>query len=88
MKRIDTKGVMKLFGVTQMTVWNWRKGRGDKELLPAYQDTSARRAFGRIPVYFDEDEVLAWAQRNGVRLASTGRVPGVHTPRRELREVR
>lgn len=58
--RLTTKDVMGAFGVTPMTVYNWRMGSPTREPLPA--ETVGRSVFYRAA------RVKAWARRHGVPL--------------------
>jgi predicted DNA-binding transcriptional regulator AlpA len=57
-KTLTTKQLMAGFGVSDMTVFTWRKGTATKEPIPHTVD-------GRS-VTFPVSEVKAWAKKHGV----------------------
>lgn len=58
-RTLTQQQVCTLFGVTPMTLYNWRRHKG----LPAHPVASESGSI-RL-VYYDRDEVLAWARRTG-----------------------
>lgn len=53
---LTTKDLQRLFGVTYMTVYNWRRRHG----LPCSQELNGRR----YTVRFHPDDVRTWAEEN------------------------
>lgn len=70
--RLTTKDVVAAFGVTPMTVTNWRAGTPTRTKLPF---TKRGRA-----VSYQPDKVRGWAEKNGVPIADEAALAG-GTPR-------
>lgn len=68
--RLTTKQVMAGFGVSDMTVFTWRRGTNTRSVLPCHADGTR--------VYFKEAEMAKWAKKNGVEWNPTAaaKVPG------------
>lgn len=49
------------FGVTTMTIYNWRKNKG----LPSVSIPSSGQ---KEPIRFDSIKVLEWAEENGIEV--------------------
>lgn len=60
--RFNTQDVMSLFGVSHMTVYQWRKGTARKTPLPAIE----KRVGARLTVEFTEKTLRKWARENNV----------------------
>ncbi len=56
----DMQDVQRAFGVTQMTIWNWRQKRGFPVFYIPGPNASAVR--------FIPDEIRKWAKDNGYRI--------------------
>lgn len=65
---MTTNQVMALFGVSYMTVYNWRtfKGRGARKTIPCHKEPRGSRE----GVFFLKSEVVAWAASAGVKTDS------------------
>lgn len=59
------------FGITGLTLLNWRKGTATKEKLPHLAKTTPG---GRVSIAFEEAKVRAWAKKHGLefKLAEAG----------------
>lgn len=57
--RLTTKDLQEAFGVTPMTIYNWRQGTPTRDPLPA-------EAKGRS-VFYRPARVKAWASRHGIK---------------------
>lgn len=62
-KQLITSDLMQMFGVGQMTIYNWRKGSTRISPLPFYTEA---RGSERHQVYFLGKEVRLWAKANGI----------------------
>ncbi len=73
---LTTEQLMKIFGVTYMTIYNWREGRDKKKStkLPFHK----RKAGKRHRVFFKWHEVKEWADYEGL---------GVLISSRELKKI-
>ncbi|MNK65503.1 hypothetical protein D3C87_848000 [compost metagenome] len=69
--RLTTKDVEDAFGVTPMTVYNWRKGTPTREPLPA--EVEGRRVFYRAA------RLKAWAKRHGIPLLKDPEAVSAHS---------
>lgn len=67
MEELSIKDLMKMFGVTLMTITNWRKG--STRITPLPTETRARGS--RNQVYFTKEKVLAWAKENEINLVES-----------------
>lgn len=64
--KLSIKDVQKMYGVTLMTVNNWRKGSKKKEPLPSHSEP--RGITGRKDgVYFLKSVVRAWAKKHNIK---------------------
>lgn len=77
-QKLTTADLQKAFGVTGMTVHNWRKGTPQRPALPAESD--GRR------VVFSAEAVRRWAVKAGVPVADesallAGTAPGKPGPK-------
>ena len=62
--RLNVSDIIVMFGVTYMTVYNWRKGiRTNKTKLPYHTDSRGEK---RHSVYFIKSEVKKWAIENRI----------------------
>lgn len=59
-QKLTTKDLTDVFGVTPMTIFNWRRGTPTREPLPA--ENEGRRVFYRPA------RLKAWAKRHGIPL--------------------
>lgn len=66
-KQLNTSDVMAMFGVGQMTVYNWRKGSARVTKLPFYTETAGSE---RHRVYFLGKEVRLWAKANNIPIVN------------------
>lgn len=62
-EELNTNDLLRMFGVTSMTVHNWRKGLSGRTLLPFH----TRPRGIRLGVYFYKDEVEVWAAENNIK---------------------
>lgn len=62
---LTVRQVQKLFGVTLMTVTNWRAGKNGRTPLPFH---TKPRGEQRHLVFFKQGEVTKWARRNGIEM--------------------
>ena len=58
--------VCKLFGITNMTLWNWRQGTTKMKPLPEAKPNK-QNGF-KYTLRFNQKTLLAWAERNHVEL--------------------
>lgn len=77
--RLTTKDLTRAFGVTPMTITNWRKGTPTRTALPAIIK-------GRNVVY-SAAQVEKWAQRNEVLLVEPLTPQGREKPGPKLRHL-
>jgi hypothetical protein len=64
---LNTEQLMRIFGVTLMTVYNWRypHPNGKKSVIPYHRKKSGDR---RRRIYFKWVEVKKWAKENNVEV--------------------
>lgn len=60
---LRTADLIKAFGVTGLTLLNWRGGTATKDPLPVNIKTTEG---GRNSVSYDEAKVRAWAKKHGL----------------------
>lgn len=78
-EEMKTLDVQNLFGVTPMTVYNWRTKGDENKRIPHH--TTVRGT--RNGVVFKRSEVLAWAASNRIKLAN-GVVPVLPRARAQI----
>lgn len=61
--RLSAKQVQDGFGVSAVTVYNWRKGLNGRTKLPVHAKPRGEKMSS---VYFELEEVLKWADKNNV----------------------
>jgi hypothetical protein len=61
--------VCQVFGVSSMTLWNWRQGT--KSLAPLPVATPKKATEGRQVLRYNPVGLLAWAKKHGVVVAKT-----------------
>lgn len=66
--KLTTAQAMRVLGVSDMTLWLWRKGTPTKTPLPFHDDNEGG---GRPMIHYRASEITAWAKKNGVELAET-----------------
>jgi transcriptional regulator with XRE-family HTH domain len=66
-KELTTKDLCDRFGVTLMTINNWRKGTKRITALPFETRTRVAARGHGTEVYFLESKVKKWAKDNNVR---------------------
>lgn len=63
-RQLTTKDLERVFGVTAMTLYLWRRGTATRSKLR----TAPKKRGERSVAYYEED-VIAWAKRHDVPLA-------------------
>ncbi len=64
-RKLTTRDLEVVFGVTTMTVHNWRKGSATKEPLPVIKEDLEKGQ-----VRFAPKITASWAKKNGVTMVS------------------
>lgn len=65
-KTLNTKQAMAAFGVSHVTLFNWRRGTATRDPLPCVQDPEA---WGRATIAFKPVDLKRWAKRYGLEFA-------------------
>lgn len=65
--RLTVPEVCSMFGVTQLTLLNWRKGTKRRPPLPTLKPLKSEPPNA---VRFSQSQALQWAKKNGVELAA------------------
>jgi predicted DNA-binding transcriptional regulator AlpA len=88
MSTLNTQQLMQIFGVSHMTVYQWRQGTATKKKLPATVGKPTPRS-----VAFDPVKVETWASKHDVpllydpvKLADTGKLVAV--PKAKAKRVK
>lgn len=63
-RKLSTKDLERVFGVSSMTLYLWRQGTATKSKLR----TAPKKRGDRSVTYY-EDDVLAYAQKHGIPIA-------------------
>lgn len=66
-KELSTKDLCTKYGVTVMTINNWRKGTKRITALPCHTRPRVEARGHGTEVYFLEAEVKTWAKENNIR---------------------
>lgn len=60
--------VCRMFGITNMTLWNWRQGTKSVTPLPTLKP---KKVSERPRVFYGASATLAWAKRNNIAVVES-----------------